>query len=173
MWHTKDGKSMSLSDMTDSHLENAMAYAKRRGDTISYRELEKEHGRRNQPKEETVGELELEDTALGYDEWKASGYFVKKGSKSRIRDPLGVPQFMADQVVKSGSDKTHWEECAERCKDVPWGVVTGYDSFVREAGMMPDLNNPPIFAINDPMERHFMEVADKHGIIDEILDDMY
>ncbi len=169
MWHTKDGKQMTTEQMTDNHLDNAMAYSKRRGDTRSYNELEKEYIRRNPPTKE---EIDLEDTALDWDEWKSSGYIVKKGSKSRVRDPLGVPQFMADQVVKKGdySGKTHWEECAERCKDVPWGVIQGYDSFVREAGMMPDLHRRPTFAINDPLEMRFMEVADKHGILDAIID---
>jgi hypothetical protein len=160
---------MTLNQMTDNHLENAMAYSKKKGDARSYKELEKEYNRRNPPKKE---EIDLEDTALGYDEWKASGYAVVKGSKSRTRDPLGIPQFMADQVVKKGdrSGKTHWEECADRCKDVPWGVIRGYDSFVREAGMMPDLSRRPTFAINDPLEMHFMNVADKHGVLDAILD---
>lgn len=66
-------------------------------------------------------DVELEDTAMSFGEWKSAGYFVKKGSKSKSRDPLGVPQFTADQVMKIGgrSGKTHWEECADRCEDVP------------------------------------------------------
>ena len=172
MWHTKEGKIMSLSDMTDSHLENAMAYSKRRGDNRSLNALKKEYARRNQPKNETVNNLKIEETALEHDEWKASGYFVKKGCKSRIRDSLGTPLFMADQVVKRGSNKTHWEECAERAKakGTPWGVVEDFDSFVREAGMMPDLNRRTVFAVNNPLERYFMDAADKHGIIDGICD---
>jgi hypothetical protein len=172
MWRTKDGKIMSLSDMTDSHLENALAYSKRRGDRRSLNALKKEYARRNQLKNETVNNLKIEDTALEYEEWKASGYFVKKGCKSRIRDPLGSPLFMADQVVKGSSNKTHWEECSKRSKTkgTPWGVVEDFDSFVREAGMMPDLNRRTVFAINNPLEHHFMNVAEKHGIIDGICD---
>jgi len=81
--------------------------------------------------------LELEDTALSYDEWKASGYYVMKGQKSRHRDILGVPQFTADQVCNFGQYRTHREECASKAqaKGTPWGVVEDFDSFVREAGM--------------------------------------
>lgn len=51
----------------------------------------------------------------------------------------------------------------------PGGVIQGYDSFVREAAMLPDLHRP-IFAIHDPLEMHFMNVADKHGILDRLLE---
>ena len=68
--------------------------------------------------------------------------------------------------------KTNWEKSADNCKHVPFGTVAGFDSFVREAGLLPD-GRPTRFAINDPLERHFMEVADKHGVIDRILDEDY
>lgn len=69
--------------------------------------------------------------------------------------------------------ETNWEKSAGKCKNVPFGTVAGFDSFVREAGMLPDLSRPVRFAINDPLERHFMEVADKHGVLDQILDEDY
>lgn len=41
----------------------------------------------------------IEDTAMSYTDWKENGFYVKKGSKSRIRDALGAPQFCVDQVI--------------------------------------------------------------------------
>ena len=119
--------------------------------------------------------MDLEDTALSFQEWSDAGYKILKGSKSPHRDIMGVPQFTADQVVRAGSQRgarTHWEECAAKAKSkgTPWGVVEDFDSFVREAGMSPDLNRRTVFAISNPLEQHFMNVADKHGILDAILD---
>lgn len=54
--------------------------------------------------------MTLEDTALSYDEWKASGFYIKRGSKSKSRDVLGVPQFTADQVCREGTKKSHYLE---------------------------------------------------------------
>lgn len=42
-----------------------------------------------------------EDTCLSFDEWKACGYFIKKGAKSQFQDLLGIPQFTKEQVEKS------------------------------------------------------------------------
>ena len=42
-----------------------------------------------------------EDTCCSFDEWKAAGYWIKKGSKSMFQDALGVPQFTIEQVEKS------------------------------------------------------------------------
>ena len=38
------------------------------------------------------------DHALSWDEWKGIGFWIKKGSKSPLRDPLGVPLFLPSQV---------------------------------------------------------------------------
>jgi len=54
-------------------------------------------------------------------------------------------------------------------KGTPFGVVEDFDSFVREASMLPD-GRPVRMSINNPIEQHFMNVADKHGVLDEILD---
>lgn len=135
---------------------------------------------------------ELEDTAASYDEWNECGFYVRKGQKSRFRDILGVPQFTADQVSRKGSRKSllqevnltsagsgqsyddgdFWMECSDRAqrKKTPHGVIEDFDSFAREASRFPDLDRQPVFAIRDPMERHFMNVADKHGIVDAMLD---
>lgn len=51
------------------------------------------------------------------------------------------------------------------------GVIQNFDDFAFEAGMLPDLSSPPIFRLT-PLEHHFMEIADKHGVIDQMLDDM-
>lgn len=40
------------------------------------------------------------DTAMSFGEWKDSGYWVRKGSKSEVRDFLGIPQFTVEQVQK-------------------------------------------------------------------------
>lgn len=171
----------------------------------------------------TITEVALEDTAMSYDEWKESGFFVIKGSKSRVRGMDGTPLFTADQVREHGSwsgthwdgvgnkqltqeaddvvipkkkrvvrvikemgnvssrvhfgaperdHRTLWEKSADAAqkKGTRWGVVEDFDSFVREAGMLPDLKRRTHFAINDPLEMHFMNVADKHGILDGIID---
>ena len=158
--------------------------------------------------------MELEDTALSYDEWKSSGYYVRRGEKSKLRDALGQAQFTADQVIRylpGGGTVTRWEEelkskpkpepkptrreppwvrderkraergnrietlwekadARARAKKTPFGVVEDFDSFVRESGMLPDLGRRTVFAINDPLEMHFMNVADKHGILDAVID---
>lgn len=41
-----------------------------------------------------------EDTCLSFDEWRSSGYYIIKGSKSQFRDALGIPQFTIEQVNK-------------------------------------------------------------------------
>lgn len=122
--------------------------------------------------------MELEDTAMSFQEWSDSGYKIIKGSKSQFRDILGVPQFTIDQVQKLGErPASSWEEADRRAraKGTPWGVVEDFDSYVREAGMSPDLSRRPTFRINDPLEQHFMNVADKHGIFDamDYEDDYY
>jgi len=48
-------------------------------------------------------------------------------------------------------------------------VIHSFDDFVQEAAKLPDLSRAPIFHL-DPLEAHFFSVADKHGVIDEILD---
>lgn len=42
-----------------------------------------------------------EDTCCSFNEWKAAGYWVKKGAKSHFTDALGIPQFTIEQVEKS------------------------------------------------------------------------
>ena len=51
-------------------------------------------------------------------------------------------------------------------------VIRNFDDFMEEAKMLPDFNDPPVFAISNPLEQHFMNVADKHGVLDEILQDI-
>lgn len=41
---------------------------------------------------------DVEDSAMSFDEWKACGYAVKKGSKAHSFDPLGVAQFLMTDV---------------------------------------------------------------------------
>lgn len=117
------------------------------------------------------------DHALTFDEWKAAGCWVRKGSKAAGWSPDGKALFLPCQVnvprsVESmwSDGETMWERSAERAKakGTPWGVVEDLDSFVREAGMLPDLSRRTRFAVNDPLERHFMSVADKHGILDAL-----
>lgn len=42
-----------------------------------------------------------EDSCCSFDEWKQSGYWIKKGAKSVFTDMLGIPQFTKEQVRKS------------------------------------------------------------------------
>lgn len=42
--------------------------------------------------------MDMEDTALSFDEWKGAGWSVKKGERSHCTDALGQPQFLANQV---------------------------------------------------------------------------
>lgn len=44
---------------------------------------------------------ELEDSSMTYQEWQDCGYYIIKGSKSRLRDVMGVPLFQKDQVSKA------------------------------------------------------------------------
>ena len=118
------------------------------------------------------------DHALTFDEWKACGCWIKKGSKSVGRSVLGEALFLPSQVNpppvgrRSGrGGRTMWErsEARARTKGTPFGMVEDFDSFVREAGMLPDLSRGTRFAVNDPLEAHFMSVADKHGVLDGII----
>lgn len=40
-----------------------------------------------------------EETCMSFDEWKAMGWWVKRGAKSMFKDPLGTPQFTIEQVT--------------------------------------------------------------------------
>jgi hypothetical protein len=115
--------------------------------------------------------MNLEDTAMSFQEWSDAGYRIKKGSKSRSRDILGVPQFTIDQVFRPDEPPAYsWEEADKRAraKGTPHGVIQDFDSFVREAGKLPDLINRPKFKVSDPVEMHFMDIADKHGVFDRM-----
>ena len=50
------------------------------------------------------------------------------------------------------------------------GVIKNFDDFVDECKMLPD-GNPVTVSISSPIEQYFMNVADKHGILDAIMDD--
>jgi len=43
----------------------------------------------------------MSDTAMSFDEWKESGFMVRRGMKSETSDILGVPQFLLNQVFKT------------------------------------------------------------------------
>ena len=124
----------------------------------------------------------IEDQVMAYDEWKTCGYYVMKGQRAHSFDGAGIAQFRFDQVTKiiprkSAREyhklptKTFHQECSERAlrKGTPQHVVEDFDSFVREAGMLPT-DKRVIFNIRNPLEQYFMNVADKHGVLDQILD---
>lgn len=48
-------------------------------------------------------------------------------------------------------------------------TIRNFTDFVEEAGMLPDGREPDI-NITNSLERWFVNVADKHGVLDEILD---
>lgn len=52
--------------------------------------------------------MDIKDTALSFDEWKKSGWSVKKGEKSHCTDALGQPQFLATQVRKINPAWEKW-----------------------------------------------------------------
>lgn len=109
-----------------------------------------------------------------FKEWSDDGYLIIKGSKSVGRNASNECLFDESQVkrIEATRTKTFIEDCSDkaRAKGTPFGVVEDFDSFVREASMLPDLSRRTVYAINDPLERYFMDVADKHGIIDGIID---
>jgi len=117
------------------------------------------------------------DNALTFQEWSESGFWIKKGSKTIGFDVMGKALFLPSQVTPAKkrfeSNETTWGKHAKKAesKGTPWGVVEDFDSYVREAGMLPDSSRRTIFAINSPLEAHFMNVADKHGIFDCMEDD--
>lgn len=41
-----------------------------------------------------------DDSCCSFEEWRASGYMIKKGEKSVFRDVLGIPQFTKEQVTR-------------------------------------------------------------------------
>lgn len=51
-------------------------------------------------------------------------------------------------------------------------TIRTFDDFVEETKMLPSLT-PVDFSVTDPLEQHFFNVADKHGIIDALLDPFY
>jgi len=110
-----------------------------------------------------------------FKDWSDAGYKINKGSKSIGRDEDGNCLFSLDQVTPMFSNCKLSEgfviECTDKAnaKGTPYGVVEDFDSFVREASLLPDLNRRTVFAVRDPLELHFMNVADKHGVIDAIL----
>ena len=72
----------------------------------------------NMDDEETT--LDLEDTGCSYKEWLDSGFYVKKGSKSRFRDALGTPQFCVDQVVSYTDEGIRFLRDELSKIDEPW-----------------------------------------------------
>lgn len=48
-------------------------------------------------------------------------------------------------------------------------AIKTFDDFEKELGMLPD-GREPDFNIANPIEMHFFQVADKHGVIDEMID---
>lgn len=48
-------------------------------------------------------------------------------------------------------------------------TIRTFDDFVEESEMLPDGREPDI-CITDPLEQFFFDVADKHGIIDRLID---
>lgn len=51
-------------------------------------------------------------------------------------------------------------------------TINTFDDYVKEAGMLPDLNRKLNFNLS-PLEEHFFDVADKHGIFDHMEDDEF
>lgn len=108
------------------------------------------------------------------------GYWIKKGSKCVGFCPLGEALFTPSQVRpprKRNSNQGSPFRAAYPCDvDMPnppkGGVIRNWNDFLGQASLLPDLSRSPTFALG-PMESHFFAVADKHGIIDSVLDEEY
>lgn len=51
-------------------------------------------------------------------------------------------------------------------------VIKNFDDFTEEVGRMPDLTRQPVFHLTT-LEAHLFDVADKHGIIDKMIDQQW
>lgn len=51
-------------------------------------------------------------------------------------------------------------------------TINTFNDFVEESKKLPDLNRKLNFNLS-PLDQHFFDVADKHGVIDQMLDDEY
>jgi hypothetical protein len=49
-------------------------------------------------------------------------------------------------------------------------VIESFDDFEREISMMSDLGRRPVFSFKNQLEAHLFDVAEKHGVIDEMID---
>lgn len=110
-----------------------------------------------------------------FKEWSDDGYLIIKGSKSVGRNENNDCLFDSSQVKLREATVRHTtfvEDCSDRAraKGTPFGVVEDFDSFVREASMLPGNSRHVRYAVIDPLEQYFMEVAWKHDIIDGVLD---
>lgn len=48
-------------------------------------------------------------------------------------------------------------------------TIRTFDDFVEETKMMPN-GTPVDFNVTSPLEQYFFDAADKHGVIDQLLD---
>ena len=51
-------------------------------------------------------------------------------------------------------------------------VINTMDDFIDETKMLPDLNRKLTFNL-DPLESYFFDVAEKHGVFDNMDDEYY
>lgn len=49
---------------------------------------------------------------------------------------------------------------------MPRKIIKDFDEFIEECKMLPDLNRERVIKPSNSLEAHFLNVADKHGIID-------
>ena len=114
------------------------------------------------------------DHALTFKEWSSSGYWIKKGSKAHDFDPNGEARFLPCQVRESfQSQGGYSREPSRTCNARPPkdGVVRNWDDMVGYAKLLPGAGSPT-FSLS-PLESHFFAAADKHGVMDELLNDGY
>jgi len=52
----------------------------------------------------------MDDSAMSFEEWKSTGYTVKKGERSQISDVLGIPQFTMNQVHRINPAWAAWKK---------------------------------------------------------------
>jgi len=50
-------------------------------------------------------------------------------------------------------------------------IIRTFDDFTQEAAMLPDMLRETSISVTNPLERALFDVADKHGVLDQMLSD--
>jgi hypothetical protein len=120
-------------------------------------------------------EFSIEDTAMTYDEWKQASFYVRKGAKSRFRDPLGVAVFCIDQVIAYDAEKIQFIK--DELDRIP---QSEYDLYIGKKELVfPTINTATTTRRSNNylltnIEHHFVDATNKafiHTIGDQYEED--